>query len=373
VSSTLDSVDVVVVGAGIVGLAHAFEAVERGLTVAVVERDDRAVGASVRNFGHACATGLDGDGHRYGLAARSRWLRLAEEAGFWAKRTGTVMVARAEDELAVLREFAELRGADQARLLTPAEVAEYVPTGAGVLGGALFPEDLRVEQRAAVGAIARYLAGRGVRFHWATAAHGVDTGVVRTSRGEVHAGTVILATGHDVDRHFPELAAEAQVKRCVLRMLRVANPFGDRIIEPAVQTGFSLLRYGGFGECPSLETVRERLTREQSELIGIGLNLMFTQLPDGTLTIGDTHAYDTTHDPFDDRRLEDSVLGATAELLGVERLDVVERWRGVYAAGTEPFMIAEPVKGVHVVAVTSGVGMTTALGLGAEVLAGILG
>ncbi|TQF06678.1 TIGR03364 family FAD-dependent oxidoreductase [Kitasatospora acidiphila] len=372
-SSTLDSADAVIVGAGIVGLAHAFEAVERGLTVAVVERNDRAVGASVRNFGHACATGLDGDGLRYGLAARSRWLRLAEEAGFWARRTGTAMVARAADELAVLTEFAELRGADQVRLLTPAELAEYVPTGPGVLGGALFPDDLRVDQRDAVGAIARYLAGRGVRFHWATAAHGVDTGTVRTSRGEVHADTVIMATGHDVDRHFPELADRARIKRCVLRMLRVANPFGDRVIEPAVQTGFSLLRYDGFGACPSLAAVRERLTREQPELVGIGLNLMFTQRPDGTLTIGDTHAYDTTPEFFDEERLDAAVLGATAGLLGVDRLDVLERWRGVYASGTESFLIAEPVKGVHVVSVTSGVGMTTALGLGAEVLASIAG
>ena len=44
--------DLAVVGAGIVGLAHAAVAHERGLKVVVVERATTIQGASVRNFGH---------------------------------------------------------------------------------------------------------------------------------------------------------------------------------------------------------------------------------------------------------------------------------------------------------------------------------
>jgi glycine/D-amino acid oxidase-like deaminating enzyme len=51
------STDVAIVGAGILGLAHAAAAVKRGLRVTVFERSEIAVGASIRNFGQMLVTG----------------------------------------------------------------------------------------------------------------------------------------------------------------------------------------------------------------------------------------------------------------------------------------------------------------------------
>jgi glycine/D-amino acid oxidase-like deaminating enzyme len=58
--------DLVVVGAGIVGLAHAWMAAKRGLRVAVLEKNSRCTGASVRNFGFITVTGQRA-GDTYGL------------------------------------------------------------------------------------------------------------------------------------------------------------------------------------------------------------------------------------------------------------------------------------------------------------------
>ncbi|SPL90728.1 putative secreted oxidoreductase [[Actinomadura] parvosata subsp. kistnae] len=368
--TSLGAADLVVVGAGIVGLAHAVDAVARGLSVVVVERDERAVGASVRNFGHGCFTAQDGDALRYAMAARTAWLRLAKEAGLRLDETGTVVVARADDEYAVLREFAAARDG-QAVLLDGRRVAERVPVGAGVVGGAWLPLDVRVDPREAVHAIAAWLAGQGVRFHWATTAHLVEPGLVTTSRGRIRAGHVVLAVGHDVDRHFPGLAERAGLRRCVLRMLRVADPHGRRV-DPAVLSGFSLLRYAGFAACPTGPALRARLERERPELTGIGLNLMLTQRPDGDLIVGDTHAYAVTPEPFGADELDRHILDEAARLLGSGPLAVRERWRGVYASAPDPFLIAAPMPGVRVVSVTSGIGMTTALGLAPEILDDLL-
>jgi glycine/D-amino acid oxidase-like deaminating enzyme len=46
--------DLAIVGAGILGLAHAFLAAKAGKSVVVFEKSHRASGASVRNFGMIC-------------------------------------------------------------------------------------------------------------------------------------------------------------------------------------------------------------------------------------------------------------------------------------------------------------------------------
>ncbi len=66
--------DIVIAGAGIVGLAHAYEAARRGLSVAVVEKDSRCVGASIRNFGFITISGqAQGDTWRRARYSRDIW------------------------------------------------------------------------------------------------------------------------------------------------------------------------------------------------------------------------------------------------------------------------------------------------------------
>ncbi|MFT7835699.1 TIGR03364 family FAD-dependent oxidoreductase [Saccharothrix sp. BKS2] len=356
----------VIVGAGIVGLAHAVEGVRRGLRVVVVDRDERAVGASVRNFGHICATAQAGRALDFAGTARQAWLDLAPEAGFRLWRAGTVVLARAEDELAVLAEFAASRGPDQVTLLDRRDI-ELPLLADDVLGAARLPLDLRVDPREAVPALAAWLAGQGVEFHWRTAATGIEPGLVRTTRGTFTVDATVVTVGHDVDRLLPDTADAAGLRRCRLRMFEVSPP-GGHVIDPAVLSGTSMLRYPGLAGTAAAADVRARIARDQPELLDSVVNLMLTQRPDGNLVIGDTHHYALTHDPFLDEDTDDLVLREAARLLSVPALTVRRRWTGVYASAPDEFLIAAPHPTTRVVSVTSGIGMTTAFGLAPTVL-----
>ena len=60
--------DLAVVGSGILGMASALAAARQGKRVIVIEKNARAVGASVRNFGFVTVTGA-GAGVGAGAAA----------------------------------------------------------------------------------------------------------------------------------------------------------------------------------------------------------------------------------------------------------------------------------------------------------------
>ncbi|WKG03229.1 TIGR03364 family FAD-dependent oxidoreductase [Mycolicibacterium sp. HK-90] len=358
------SYDVVVVGAGIVGLAHAYHAHQRGLSVAVVEHADGVVGASVQNFGHACITAQSGVAGEYGRIGRQHWLDLSRKAGFWSAEAGTFCVARHDDELAVMREFAAARGSAEVRLLSRGEILDRIPVVPdNVTGGMYLPNDLQVDPRTAAPSIARWLAGEGVDFHWRTAASGFEPGVVRTSRGPLRARTTFVTVNYDIDRLFPGLAERDGLLRCRLHMLRARLPLSFALPAPLF-TGWSLLRYSGFENLPATAAVAERLRAEHPDYVAIDLHQMYTPQPDGSLLIGDTHYRDISAPPFQTEEGFAVLLEEARKLFGVKEIEVSERWQGVYtSAPGKEFLIEQPIEGTHVVTVTTGIGMTTSMGL----------
>ena len=119
--------DVIVVGAGMLGIAHAWAAAKRGLSVAVIERSRQAHGATIRNFGQVIVTGqAPGMMLSHAQQARELWLDLAAKAGFHVRANGALVLARNTDEADVLQEFADTRLRQEgyrAELLSGREVA----------------------------------------------------------------------------------------------------------------------------------------------------------------------------------------------------------------------------------------------------------
>ncbi len=375
--------DVCVVGAGMVGLAHALEARRRGLSVVVLERDAAAVGASVRNFGHLFfGSQPDGPVFDLALASRERWLELAPAAGIELVQEGTLVLARAEDELAVL-ETSLVNPERHARLLSPREAAALAPVACDGIVGALHSTlDLRTSPRAAVAGLAGLLdADVQATLRWNTQVHAVEPGVVHAGASSgpaqtttVRAPQIIVCPGPDFRSLAPELRPGLEgLTRCRLQMLSVRAPESRRF-GPALATGLSLVRYPAFADQAPTAALAARLARERPELLEHGIHLLITQLPDGDLVIGDSHAYGDTLDAFADERIYELLLAEAAGLLGVPELAVRERWLGIYASRVHapgpyrPFHVTRPMEGVQVVENVAGIGMTLSLGFAAAVL-----
>lgn len=349
--------DLAVVGAGIVGLGHAAAAIDRGLRVVVVERSTQILGSTVRNFGHVGTSVHTGVAREYAERANELWRTLAERADFWLRETGSLLVARHADELAVLEE------AGLGTLLTAAEVTAAAPV-VGVVGGMRREGDLQVDPREAAPAITRYLEARGVEFRWRTSMVGVESGVLHTSRGEIRAEAIAVCVNFDVDQVFPAVAEAFGVERCGLDML-LADGVG---LPLPLLTGTSMLRYSAFASTTAAAAVRARYAAETPALLERDVNQMYTERPDGTLIVGDTHYRGTAIEPFQDEEAFALLEELGADLFGAP-LRVRQRWQGVYANAPEDFLIATPLDGVRVVSVTTGIGMTTGLGLADRVVA----
>ncbi|GAA1828802.1 TIGR03364 family FAD-dependent oxidoreductase [Agromyces salentinus] len=363
--------DVAVVGGGIVGLGTALAARRLGLGVVVIERGSEASGASIRNFGHLCITPQTGLARDFALVARERWIQLARDADVWLRESGTLVAARHEDELAVLEEFALARG-DEVELLDAHEAEARMPLAPGAaVGGAFLPRDLQADPRQAVAALTAHLARMGVEFRTRTAVTGVRPGRVETSRGPIDAAAVVVAANHDLDLLFPDLAEQRGIVRCGLDMMRVVPPDLRMPLAAPLLTGWSLVRYGGFAATDAASALRERLHAEHPALAALDLNQMYTQLPDGSLIVGDTHYRGATVAPFQPEVAFDALLGLARELFGIGAPRVLERWQGVYASGPDDFLIEEVEPGVHLAAATTGIGMTTGLGLAEHLISAI--
>ncbi|WP_448661300.1 TIGR03364 family FAD-dependent oxidoreductase [Sphingomonas sp. CJ20] len=364
--------DLIVVGAGIVGLAHALAAARRGKRVLVLDRDAQANGASIRNFGFVTVTG-QARGKVWDLARRSAtiWAEVAAAAGIAIEQRGLLLVAQRPEAEDVLHAFlATEMGADCA-LLTAGGVRAHWPMVRGARAALHSPHDLRVDSPLAIPRLARWLHDvHGVEFLYGAAVHAVETGWVRSSRGVHQAGAVIVCPGDDSATLFPDIYAEEGIMRCKLQMLRLAAP-AWRAASP-IMADLSMARYLGYADLPEAAPLHARLQDEAEEELAHGIHLIAVQGADGSLVVGDSHDYAPTPDPFASDAVDALILNAYEDVLGIAP-PVLERWTGTYASAAGHSIVRQPAPGVKLVVVTSGTGASTAFALAEDVVTDLMG
>jgi len=159
-----NTVDVVVVGGGIIGIATALNLAERGQRVVVLEKGLVAGEQSSRNWGWIRQTGRDADELPLMMESLQLWKGLASrtgENGLAFSEQGVLYLASSEKSLQKFEAFTQLAKAHglNSTILTSDEVAKHLPTGSSQstrwLGGLYTPNDGRAEPWTAVPALAR--------------------------------------------------------------------------------------------------------------------------------------------------------------------------------------------------------------------------
>jgi glycine/D-amino acid oxidase-like deaminating enzyme len=341
--------DLLVVGAGIVGLAHALAAARRGLRVTVVDRDAQANGASVRNFGFVTVTGQQaGACWRRAIRSRDVWLEVAPQAGIEVVHRGLCVAARRPEAEAVLQAFAATGMAEGCRLLTPRQAREYVPAlREDALRAVLWsPHELRVESRDAMPE-------------------------VDTTAGRWRAQAAIVCAGDDFLTLYPQRLAAFRLARCALQMMRL-RPEAPVALGAAVMSDLGLVRYLGYAELEPAAALRRAIQAEEPEMLEHGVHLIAVQSADGTLVVGDSHHTADTPPPFGRDEVDALILREFERVLAMPARRVVERWIGTYATAPDRLALTDaPADRVRVVVVTSGTGASTAFAIAEETIAAL--
>jgi D-hydroxyproline dehydrogenase subunit beta len=360
--------NLVVIGAGILGTAHAYHAATRGWRVLLVERGDWPGEASIRNFGTLMPGSLTGEWRRRGLESIAFYRELSALAGFDFFLSGSLYQVTTAVEADVLAEFAERAPQEGCRceLLDPARASALNPLleRKHVRLALFFPDDARVEPRGLFHRLIPWLTRElAVEYRPGTVAVDVRAqggeACVRTADGaELRARHAIVCTGSELRTLFPERYRAAGFERCKLLMLRIA-PQPPLRLPTTLASGLTLRRYPAFAGCPSWA----RLNQEPVApgVLEAGIHILAVQDPDGSFVVGDSHQYDAgDFNDILDARLEALILAEAQKLIDLPSWTITERWHGIYGMAKDAELYRATIDGaIHIVTGIRGKGMTT--------------
>lgn len=329
----------IVIGGGILGTMHAREALKNGYEVIHLERDPFPTSASVRNFGLIWIGGrASGIELEASLRTRELWQEIAAEIPEMTFRAnGSLTLVRNEAELKVLEESMEKSDSAQRqwKLLDRGETREKNPALRGNFIASLWsPLDATVEPGLVLREIQKALT-EDPRYTWRSGVeivdlHPTDAGVLALTRSgeEIGGDIAILTPGADHETLFKEQLESAPIRKVYLQMMSTA-PF-DEELTTSIADADSLRYYPAYN-VPALA----QLPAQPAVAAQNHMQLLLVQRSDGTLTIGDTHAYEQ---PFEFKLQEapyQYLHEIASELIGKKIPPITERWSGIYSQRTD--------------------------------------
>ena len=357
----MTTVDVLIIGAGIVGCALAESCARRGLRVTILEKKIPAGGATAAGMGHLLVLddnpaelALTKDGLQRWQMRRSTLPASAEYMG-----CGTLWVARTDEEMAE----AERRGAQYAEqgvsceVLGEAALHRLEPHLAAELVGALLvPNDAVIYPPAACDWLLQLATALGATLRRDAHAIAVedDDGkgrVVLADGSTLQANRVVIAAGCQSLALLPKLPNGLLVPR--KGQLVITERYPQFIHHQLVELGYLQSAHGKSASSVAFN-VQPRAT--------------------GQILIGSSRQYDDTSTEIDWPLLTKMLARAFGYLPGLEHLQAIRSWCGFRPSTPDKLPLLGKVPGCeHIWLATGheGVGITTALS-SAELLAAMM-
>ncbi|AIY39798.1 D-amino-acid oxidase [Collimonas arenae] len=337
------SIDVLIIGAGIVGAACADALAAEGLAVTVVECEAIGSGATAAGMGHLVV--MDDNPAELALTSYSLalWRQLAtpDPAPHEYSNCGTLWIAADDEEMAAARDKQGILHAHEiaCELLDAATLYAREPQlRPGLKGGLRVGADAVVYAPKSAALLLARAQSRGAQLRIGQVQAITGGGVLLADGSELQAGKVLVANGSASVQLLPELPIRPKKGHIV-----ITDRYPGMISHQLVELGYIKSAHAADGD-------------------SVAFNLQ--PRPTGQLLIGSSRQFDVTDKAVDPAILARMLAHAASFLPALAGLNALRCWTGLRAASSDglPLIGPHPSRpNVWLATGHEGLGVTTSL------------
>lgn len=350
------SPDVIIVGAGIVGAACAYQLSQEKLQVLVVDAEGIGTGATAAGMGHLVA--MDDSEAQFRLTRYSQilWHEMAEQLPKTVEyeACGTIWVAADDDEMAEVHRkyrYYQERGT-RCEILDEKALRQAEPSLSSALpGGLLVAADAVIYPPCAATFFCERAEALGAEFLLGKRATSIGNGKVSLEDGTtLNAKTVVNAAGEAAQSLTPQLPIRPRKGHLV-----ITDRYPGTIRHQLVELGYLKSAHSTIGDSVAFN-VQPRIT--------------------GQILIGSSRQYQAIDKAVEPQIMQRMLQRAIQYLPVLETLSAIRVWTGFRAATPDKLPLIGPRSedpSVFIAAGHEGLGITTSLGTAQLVADSLLG
>lgn len=335
--------DVLIVGAGIIGAACAYQCAREGMRVLVIDKGMVGGGATAAGMGHVVI--MDDSEAQFALTRYSQqlWQEMRSELPDQVEyeQSGTIWVAADDEEMMEVKRkesFYQKHGV-AAEVIDPSTLEKYEPNlRKGLAGGLVVPGDAVLYAPCAAKFFLERAEELGSQVDLDSAVLKLGNGRVTTMTRELSAGVVINAAG----TWAAELTAGLNIKKRKGHLL-ITDRYPGFIKHQLIELGYLKSAHATTADSVAFN-VQPRRT--------------------GQILIGSSRQY-TEHNGVDNEILTAILRRAQEYVPGLSRLSTIRSWAGFRAATPDKLPLIGPWpedERLFLATGHEGLGITTSLG-----------